>query len=77
MIYGCDDVEFEFAVAGRLEDARVDLDLFHAGPVQFFQCRDYAGLLPGAGGTVDQEMREVSTLSLEDAVREVPTLRNR
>jgi hypothetical protein len=33
MIHGSDDVELEFAVAGGLEDARVDLDLFHAGAV--------------------------------------------
>lgn len=45
VVDGGDDVEFELAVAGRLEDAGVDFDLFHSRPVQFLQCRDDACLL--------------------------------
>lgn len=52
-VRGCDfevvdgghDVEFELAVAGRLEDTGIDFDLFHSRPVQFFQCRDDACFL--------------------------------
>lgn len=53
MIDRCDDVEFELAVRGGLEDARVDLDLFDAGAVQFAQGGDDAGLFAGAGGSVN------------------------
>lgn len=43
-----DNVEFELAVGGRLEDACVDFDLFYAGAVEFFQCGYDAGFLAGA-----------------------------
>ena len=43
-----DDVELELAVRGGREDARVDLDLLHAGAVELAECRDYAGLFAGA-----------------------------
>jgi hypothetical protein len=33
VVDGGDDVEFELAVAGRLEDSRVDLDLFNTRAV--------------------------------------------
>jgi hypothetical protein len=64
VVDGGDDVEFEFAVAGRLEDARVDLDLLDSGAVQFFERGYDASLLSCSGGSVDKEMREVVALGL-------------
>ena len=66
MVYGSDDVEFEFAVRGGLEDACVDLDLFDTGAVELFECGDYARLLSCAGRTVYEEMWEVATLRLHN-----------
>ena len=48
-----DNVEFEFAVGGCLEDSRVDFDLFHAGAVELFESCDDSCFLSCAGGTVD------------------------
>lgn len=53
VIDGGDDVEFNFAVGGGLEDSGVDFDFLDAGPVEFFEGGDDAGFFPGAGGTVD------------------------
>ena len=64
MVDGGDDVELEFAIRGRLEDAGVDLDLFHAGAVERAQGGDYAGLFASTRGAVDEEVREVGGLSL-------------
>lgn len=47
-----------------MEDAGVYFDLFDAGAVEFFESCYYAGFLSGAGGTVDEEMREVAALGL-------------
>lgn len=58
------DVEFELAVAGRLEDARVDLDFLDAGAVELFEGCDDAGFLAGARGAVDEEVWEVAALCL-------------
>lgn len=66
MVYGSDDVEFEFAVRGSLEDARVDLDLFDTGAVKLFECGDYARLLSCAGRTVYEQMWEVAALCLHN-----------
>lgn len=59
-----DDVELELAVGGRLEDAAVDLDLLHAGPVEFLERGHDAGFLAGARGPVDEEVGEVAALCL-------------
>lgn len=53
VIDGCDDVEFEFAVRGRLEDSRVDFDLLDAGAVEGAEGGDDTGFLAGARGAVD------------------------
>lgn len=45
MVYGGDDIEFELAVGGSLEDACVDLDLFDTRTVEFFEGCDDACLL--------------------------------
>ena len=58
------DVEFEFSVRGRLEDARVDFDLLYTGSVEFFQCCYNSCFLACARGPVDEEMGEVAALSL-------------
>ena len=67
VVDGGDDVEFEFAVRGRLEDARVNFDLFDAGAVEGAEGGDYASLFAGAGGAIDEKVREVGGLGLEDA----------
>lgn len=64
VVDGRDDVELQFPVTRRLEDSSVDLDLLDSGAVQFLQCCDYAGFLARAGRSVDEEVREVSALSL-------------
>jgi hypothetical protein len=66
MVHRGDDVEFEFAVCARLEDAGVDFDLFDTWSVEFFKGCDYPSLLARAGGTVDEEVREIPALSLEN-----------
>lgn len=43
-----DDVEIELAVAGRLEDSGVDLDLFDSRTEEFLEGRDDAGFLARA-----------------------------
>ena len=58
------DVEFEFFVRGRLEDARVDFDFFHTWAVQFFEGGNDAGFLAGARGAVDEEMGKIAGLCL-------------
>lgn len=65
MVDGGDDVEFKFAVGGRLEDARVDFDLLDAGAVEGAEGGDHAGFFAGAGGAVDEEVGEVGGLGLE------------
>lgn len=64
MVDGSDDVEFEFAVAAGLENAGVNFDLFDAGAVELPEGGEDAGFLAGAGGTVDEEVREVAALCL-------------
>jgi hypothetical protein len=64
VVYGSDDVEFEFAVRRGLEDARVDFDLLDTRTVELFQRGDYARFLPRAGRAIDEKMWEVTTLCL-------------
>lgn len=64
MVDGRDDVEFELAVAGRLEDSVVDLDFLDAGAVQFLERCDCACFLARAGGAVYQEVWKVAALGL-------------
>lgn len=64
VVDGGDDVEFDFAVGGGLEDARVDFDLFDAGAVELLEGGDDTGLFAGAGRTVDQQVGEVAGLGL-------------
>lgn len=68
MVYGGYDVEFELAVRGGLEDARVDLDLFDTGAVELFEGSDNAGLFASARGAIDEEMWEVAALCLRKVV---------
>lgn len=64
VVDGCDDVELEFAVAACLEDSSVDLDLLHSRSIELFQrCYD-SSFLSGARGTINEEMRKITTLSL-------------
>lgn len=64
MIHGCDNVEFEFAVRGCLENARINLDLLNAGTVELAEGGDNAGFLAGTGWSVDEEVGEVAALGL-------------
>jgi hypothetical protein len=66
VVYGSDDVEFEFAVRGGLEDACVDLDLFDTGTVEFFECCNNARLLSCARRAIYEEMWEVAALCLHN-----------
>ena len=66
MIYRCDDVELELAVRRGLEDSGIDLDLLDPRTVKFLQCSDYTSLFACTGGAIDEEMREVSALSLNE-----------
>jgi hypothetical protein len=65
VINGGYDVELELAIRRSLEDARIDLDLFDAGPIELFESRDDAGLLACTGGAIDKEMWEVAALCLQ------------
>ena len=65
VVDGGDDVEFELAVAGGLEDSGVDLDLFDAGAVEGAQGGEDAGLFACAGWTEEEEMGEVGRGGLE------------
>lgn len=65
MINGGNDVKFQFAVRRRLEDARVDFDLFDTRTVELFEGCDNPRLLASAGGTINEEMREVAALRLK------------
>jgi hypothetical protein len=48
-----------------LKDAGIDFDFLDAGTVEFFEgCYD-AGFLTSAGGSVDEEVREVARLCLD------------
>lgn len=60
-----DDIELQFAIGGGLKDARVDLDLLNPRTVELFECCDYPSLLASSRRTVDQEVREISTLCLQ------------
>ena len=51
-----------------MEDAGVYFDLFDARAVEFFEGRDDASLLAGAGGSVYEEVREVAALGLDEVV---------
>lgn len=53
VVDGRDDIEFDLAIRGGLEDARVDLDLFDTGAVELLQGGDNAGLFSGARRAVD------------------------
>ena len=59
VVDGGDDVEFELAVAGGLEDSGVDLDLFDAGAVEGAQGGEDAGLFACAGRAEEEEVGEV------------------
>ena len=48
VIYGSNDIELELAVRGRLENTRVNLDLFYTWPIELSQCCDYPRLLSSA-----------------------------
>lgn len=64
VVHGCDNVELELAVAGGLEDTRVDFDLFYAWSVELLESSYNSGFFAGARGAVDEEMREVAALCL-------------
>ena len=64
MVYRRHDVEFELAVRRRLEDARVDFDLFGAGAVEGFQEAEDTGFFASARGPVEEEVREVAAVCL-------------
>lgn len=59
MVYGGDNVELQLAVRSRLEDTRIDLDLFDSRAVELFERRNDAGLLSGARRAVDEQVGEV------------------
>jgi hypothetical protein len=65
VVDGGDDVKLELAVGRGLEDTGVDLDLLDAGAVEFLQSGYYPRLLPGAGGSVDEDVRKVAALRLD------------
>jgi hypothetical protein len=69
VVYGCYNVEFEFAIGSGLENARVDLDLFDTRAIEFFEGCDDASLFAGTGWTVYEEMWEVAALCLWKDVR--------
>lgn len=64
VVHRGDNVELELAVAARLEDARVNLDLLHAGPVELLQGGHDSRLFSGARGSVYEEMGKVAALCL-------------
>lgn len=64
MVDGRDDVEFELAIRGCLEDASVDFNFFDARAVEFFESRDDAGFFASTGRAVDEEVWEVAGLCL-------------
>jgi len=64
MVYGRDDIEFEFAARSRLEDPRINFYLFDAGTVEFFESCYDARLLACARGAIDEKMGKVTALSL-------------
>jgi hypothetical protein len=66
VVYGSDNVEFEFTVRGGLEDACIDLDLFDTGAIEFFECCNNARLLSCAGRAIYEEMWEVAALCLHN-----------
>ena len=68
VVYGCDDVEFELAVRGRLEDAGVDLDLLDTRAVEFFERCNDTRLLACPRRSIDQKMGEVTALCLDCCV---------
>lgn len=59
-----DDIELEFPVGGGLEDPRVDLDLLDTRAVKLLERGNNASLLTRTRWSVDQQVREVSALSL-------------
>lgn len=65
MVYRCDNVEFQLAIGSRLKDTRIDLDFLDSRPVQFAKCCDDSSLFACAGRAIDEEMREIATLSLD------------
>jgi hypothetical protein len=73
VVYGGDDIEFEFAIRGCLEHARIDLDLLDTGAVELLERCDDACLLPSARGPIDEEMWEITALSLRKVLSEVFT----
>ena len=68
MVYGCDDVELEFAVCGGLEDACIDLDLLNTGPVELLERCNNACLLARPRGSIYEEMWKVAALCLHNVV---------
>jgi hypothetical protein len=49
-----------------LENARIDLDLFDTGTIEFLEGCDNASLFAGTGWTVDKEMWEITALCLQE-----------
>lgn len=64
MVYGSDNVEFELAVRGSLEDTCIDFDLFNTGAIEFFEGCDDTRLLTCSRRAVYEEMGEVAALCL-------------
>ena len=52
-----------------LENPRINLDLFHAGSEKRLQCRRNPRLLACAGGSIDEQMWEVTAGSLVHRIR--------
>ena len=64
MVYGCNDVEFELAVRGCLKDTGVDLYLLDTRAVELFERCNDTRLLACTRRSIDEKMREVTTLCL-------------
>lgn len=65
MVDGRDDVEFELAIRGRLENARVNFDLFGAGAEEGFQEAEDPGFFASTGGSIEEKVGEVAAFCLE------------
>jgi len=53
MVYGGDDVEFQFAARRCLKDARIDLNLLGTGTVECTQSGKDAGFLASTTGPIE------------------------
>lgn len=54
MIYGSNDIEFEFAVGCCLENSGIDLDFFDTWPIELLKRCDNSSLLTCARRPVDE-----------------------